>query len=99
MAYQLEISSDERIWAWLGARPADEIEAVLAWLPRFVEDPIAGARQVERGTGNPGLKLFIRPIPGTPGIIEYWVVEQFRTIRVRRVVTSPIDDLPLPPFD
>lgn len=73
-------------------RPADEVEAMLAWLPRLASTPeeMARAHKLNR----PGVPAFTAMVPGTNAFVDYVVVAQFRTVLILGVTNLGIDDLP-----
>lgn len=72
-------------------RPADEIIAMLNWLPRLAANPHDSARAVRRD--RPGVPAFTAMVPGTTAFVDYIVVDQYHTVMILGCSSLGLEDL------
>lgn len=74
-----QINGEHHVMAFLAARPADDWDAFLEWLPRLAADPEGVSSAVLARPGVPG---FTALVPDVFAYVDYLVVEQFKTVLI-----------------
>lgn len=87
-----QINGENHLLEWMMSRSSDEVEAMLAWLPRLAADPEESARAVRHD--QPGVPAFTAMVPGTNAFVDYVVVKQYQTVMILGVTNFGLDDLP-----
>ena len=87
-----QINGESHILEWMRTRPADEVEAMFAWLPQLAAEPEQTARAVRKE--RPGVPAFTAMVPGTNAFVDYIVVDQYKTVMILGVTNFGLDDLP-----
>lgn len=84
-----QISGEGCILEWMSTASPTDQAAMLDWLPALANDPAGVAAAMP---SRPGVPAYVARVPGTHTFVDYAVVEQYKTVLLTGVMTSPLAD-------